>query len=233
MMKDRQLKWDGFQNARDLGGLRAGNGRLTRRGALVRSDHPARLTSSGWASLVAHGIRTIISLETDGIPETTLDAASRPSDIVTVRAAIEDFSDSGFVKDWVNTDLWCTPLYYRDALKRWPQRHAAAITAIARARPGGVLFHCRRGNDRTGIIALLLLALAGVDPGDIAEDYELSPDPDRDELLKSRGTSSREVILAALAGLDVESYLLAGGSTPSDLEALRDRFLEPLGAASS
>ncbi len=233
MMRDRQLNWDGCQNVRDLGGLRAGNGRKTRWGALVRSGHPSTLTASGWASLYAHGIRTIVSLETDGIPDNHPDVFPRPSDIATVRAAIEDISDSGFVKDWVDTDLWCTPLYYQDALQRWPQRHAAAITAIARAAPGGVLFHCHRGNDRTGIMSLLLLGLVGVGPADIAEDYELSPDPQRDEFLKSKGTSSREVILAALAGLDVESYLLAGGSTRSDLEALRERFLEPLDAASS
>ena len=62
-------------------------------------------------------------------------------------------------------DLWCTPLYYRDALKRWPERHAAAISAIARAQPGGVLIHCKRGVDRTGIMTLLLLAAVGVDAG--------------------------------------------------------------------
>jgi hypothetical protein len=75
---------------------------------------------------------------------------------------------------------------------------------------------------------MLLLALVGVEPRLIAEDYELSPDPDRDELLKSQHTSSRAVILAALAGLDVESYLLAGGLAGSDLETLRQRLLEPL-----
>jgi hypothetical protein len=44
-------------------------------------------------------------------------------------------------------------------------------------------FHCIRGHDRTGIIALLLLALVGVTPDEIIADYELSPDPERDELL--------------------------------------------------
>jgi len=228
MIENRQLKWEGCQNVRDLGGLRAGRGYKTRWGAAVRSGDPSKLTAAGWACLIAHGIRTIVSLQTAGIPENDLAALPPPSGIATVAVAIEDISDAVFVQQWVDSGLWCTPLYYRDALRRWPQRHAAAITAIARAAPGGVLFHCSRGNDRTGIIAMLLLALVGVEPRLIAEDYELSPDPDRDELLKSQHTSSRAVILAALAGLDVESYLLAGGLAGSDLETLRQRLLEPL-----
>jgi protein-tyrosine phosphatase len=230
MIRNRKLEWDGCQNVRDLGGLSTRDGRKTRWGAVVRSGDPSKLTASGWASLYAHGIRTIVSLQTDGIPENTLDAVPRPSDLATVRVAIEDISDTEFVQQWVDSNLWCTPLYYQDALRRWPERHAAAMIAIAQAKPGGVLIHCRRGNDRTGIIAMLLLALVGVAPDDITKDYELSPDPYRTELLKSKNTSSREVILDTLARLDVESYLLAGGLSESDLEAIRERFLEPVEA---
>jgi protein-tyrosine phosphatase len=100
------------------------------------------------------------------------------------------------------------------------------MRAIAQAQPGGVLFHCIRGHDRTGIIALLLLALAGVAPDDIVADYELSLDPERDALLARQGTSTREVILATLAGLDAEAYLRAGGLSEADLVAVRGRLLE-------
>jgi len=48
------------------------------------------------------------------------------------------------------------------------------IAAIADAEPGGVGFHCVGGQDRSGQIAMLVLALAGVDPEDIAADYLLS-----------------------------------------------------------
>jgi protein-tyrosine phosphatase len=227
MIGDRQLKWDGCRNVRDLGGLSTGNGRKTRWGAIVRSDTPSRLTAAGWSALYAYGIRTIITLRTDGMLEDELDFSPRYPDIETVQAAIEDITDQEFLQQWAATDLWGTPLYYQDALRCWPQRHAAVISAVARAQPGGVLFHCIRGHDRTGIIALLLLATVGVTPDDIIADYELSPDPERDELLKSKHTSSREVILDILAGLDVESYLLAGGLSKADLEMVRDRFLEP------
>ena len=75
------------------------------------------------------------------------------------------------------------------------------------------------------MIALLLLALAGVDPGEIVSDYELSPDPERDELLARQHSSVREVILGVLTGLDAVSYLRQGGLSQEDLAAVRKRLL--------
>lgn len=37
-----------------------------------------------------------------------------------------------------------------------------------------VAFHCKSGADRTGAVGMIVLALLGVDPGDIARDYELT-----------------------------------------------------------
>jgi protein-tyrosine phosphatase len=228
-MNKRILVWDGCTNIRDLGGLSTSNGRITRWEAVVRSDTPARLTEAGWSALYAYGIRTIITLHTIGKQEDELDVAPPYSDLKTVQVAIEDITDKEFLQQWAATDLWCTPLYYKDALRRWPERHAAVISAIARAQPGGVLFHCIRGNDRTGIIALLLLALVGVTPDEIIADYELSfelsPDPYRDELLAREHSSVREALLSALEGLNIDSYLCMGGTSQDDLVAVRKRLL--------
>jgi protein-tyrosine phosphatase len=230
MTLNRFLTWDGCNNVRDLGGLNASNGYKTRWGAIVRSDHPAKLTANGWSALHEHGIHTIISLRTHGLVEKDyLDTTPRMADITTIEVAIEDFTDTEFIKQWVDTGLWSTPLYYSDALKRWPERHVAAIRAIAQAQPGGVLFHCKRGHDRTGIIALLLLALAGVSPDDIVSDYELSIDPEREEMLAREHTTTRETILATLASIDIDDYLLAGGLSQTDLEAVRTRLIDSSG----
>ena len=229
MTLNRVLNWNGCNNVRDLGGLTTSDGRKTRWGAIVRSDHPAKLTADGWSALYEHGIRTIISLRTHGLDEKDyLDVIPHHSDIKTVKVEIEDFTDSVFIEKWVNSDLWCTPLYYHDALSRWPKRHVEALKEIAQAQPGGVLFHCKRGHDRTGIIALLVLALAGVSPEDILADYELSIDPEREKMLAREHTTTRETILATLASLDIDNYLLAGGLSQIDLDAVRTRLLEPI-----
>lgn len=233
MSNNRILAWDGCTNVRDLGGLRAYDGQVTRWGAVARADHPARLTADGWTALVEHGIRTVITLGTAGMPgEDKPDTAPRPADLTTLRVDIEDVTDhsSDFVQKWATSDLWCTPLYFEDALKNWPERHAAALSAIANAEPGGVVFHCVRGVDRTGIIALLLLTLVGVAPDDIIADYELSVDPEREKLLAAENTTTREVLQNVLDTLDAEAYLRAGGLSQADLDALRARFLEPADA---
>lgn len=224
-MNERVLVWDGCTNVRDLGGLRTGDGRITRWGAIVRSDTPARLTAVGWSVLYAYGIRTIITLRTHGMVEEELAITPPYPDLVTIQAEIEDITDREFVQQWVNTQRWGTPLYYGDALRRWPGQHAAVISAIAQAQPGGVLFHCIRGQDRTGIIALLLLALVGVTPDEIVADYELSPDPYRDELLAREHSSVRKAILSALEGLNMGSYLSMGGVSQADWAAVRQRLL--------
>ena len=61
-----RLDWDGFVNARDLGGMEISGFGRTRHGVVVRSGHPALLTSTGWSQLVDYGVRTIVSLETGG-----------------------------------------------------------------------------------------------------------------------------------------------------------------------
>ncbi|MGY1697973.1 tyrosine-protein phosphatase [Geodermatophilus sp. SYSU D00814] len=119
-------------------------------------------------------------------------------------------------------------------------RVAAVVTALARTAPGGVLFHCAAGRDRTGLVTLLLLALADVEPEAVAEDYTLSVEPLRrlaallgrpdeqpalERVLTAHGTTARSSLLATLEELDVASYLTAAGVSEDDLATLRDRLV--------
>jgi protein-tyrosine phosphatase len=226
MSTNRILTWEGCTNVRELGGMDASNGSKTRWGAIVRGDQPAKLTAEGWSALYEHGIRTIVSLRTHRFDEKDYPIVVSPhSDIQVVSVEIEDVTNKEFVEKWASSDLWCTPLYWTDALNLWAHRHAAALKAIAQAQPGGVLFHCKRGYDRTGIIAFLLLALAGVSVKDITADYELSVDPVRDQLLAERNTNAYEVLQKTLDGIDLEKYLINGGMTQKDIVAIRTRLL--------
>lgn len=227
MTTNRILNWQGCNNVRDLGGMKASNGCKTRWGAIVRGDQPVNLTAEGWDALYEHGIRTIISLRTYGLEEKDHPMVIPPhSDIHVASVEIEDVTDKEFVANWATSDLWGTPLYYTDALNLWAHRHAAALQAIPQAQPGGVFFHCKRGYDRTGIITLLLLTLAGVSLEDITADYELSADPARDQLLAERNTNVYEVLQKTLEGIQVENYLLEGGMTQNEINSIRERMLE-------
>jgi protein-tyrosine phosphatase len=233
----RHLDWDGCFNARDLGGLRAAGGRQTRWRAVVRSDAAVRLTEAGWSAAYAYGIRTVIDLRNDD--ELGPDTAPRPTDVDTVHLPLDGLDDTEFWGYWGN-GLHGTPLYFGPFLERFPRRTAGVIAAIAHARQGGVLVHCATGRDRTGIISMLLLALAGVAPEDIAADHALSTarlrpafpawgmldqEPMIDKILTEHGTTGRAAVLATLASLDVEAYLRGGGLTTDDVSAVRLRLL--------
>lgn len=168
------------------------------------------------------------------------DAAPRPAAVTTVHVPLDGREDREFWNIWEHGPQFGTPLYYRPHLERMPERSVAVLSAIARAEPGGVAFHCVGGRDRTGQVAMLLLALSGVAPEQIAADYALSAErlraryaglgeDDQGPLLASflaeRGTSANGVIITTLADLDVEMRLRDAGLTDRDLAALRRRLL--------
>ena len=230
------LRWDGCVNVRDLGGYSTHHGRRTGFGSVVRSDNPARLSPRGWQELRAYGVRTVIGLRTVGAVDDEPADDQVPDDVKFLRVVIEDVTDPEFLDQRVRNGLWGTPLYFADALRRWPARAAAAVGAVAGAAPGGVVISCGRGCDRTGSLALLLLHLCGVSADAIASDYALSMEQmiERDpgyaeeltRLLECHGSSIERAIAAVVAEPILET-LTIGGLKAEELEALRARLLEP------
>ena len=223
-MTNRHLDWDGARNVRDLGGLPTADGGRIRPGALVRADSLQRLTARGWAALEAHGVRTVIDLRNDD--EVGEDDAPRPPGITTVRFPLDGQEDTEFWADWVHRPEFGTPHYYGPWLERFPARATHVLTAIARAEPGGVVVHCVGGKDRTGLVTMLVLALAGVPAELAAEDYALSGEripngPELDAFYEELGTTPAAVFADVVAGVDAEAYV-----SPPDLAALRARVVE-------
>lgn len=257
MSASREVAWEGFFNARDLGGLPTRDGRVTRRGAFIRSADLRFVTEAGWRSAYDAGVRTVVDLRNDdevhphaGPGLTALGGsaffaaadpiAAVPPGIDTVHLPLDGVEDVAFWR-YLNAErLNGTPLYFRPFLERKPERCAAAVAAVAHARPGGVIFHCGGGRDRTGLLALLLLALVGVEPEVIAADYEQSVEPRRallavlghdddvagyHQALADKGTTARAVVLATLEGFDAETYLWSAGLSAEEVGRIRSRLL--------
>jgi len=192
-------------NARDLGGLPTADGRVTRRGALVRCEAVDRLSPAGWDALRAHGVRTIIDLRNDD------ERVDNDGGVETIHIPLDRLDeDPDFWADWMNGPQFGTPLYYGPFMERFPDAIEEVLDAIEQAPPGGVLFHCVGGRDRTGLVAIAALATAGVPPDVIADDYALAAerahthDPMLEEFLAERGTSSRELVTDLVASLALE-----------------------------
>ncbi|MFF4380396.1 tyrosine-protein phosphatase [Kitasatospora sp. NPDC001547] len=233
--EDRTLVWDGCLNVRDLGGLPTASGRPTARSAIVRADNLDRLTAEGWDALLDHGVRTVVDLRNT---EEYRPLLPLPEDVELLRVPLDELAGP----DWweAHGRLDGTPLALRPYLDHCPHAAAALVSAIAGARPGGVVVHCGAGRDRTGLAAVLLLALAGVERASIAEDYLLSgpnirplygmlglPDPYRriDAVLAEAGTTAEAALADALDGFDPVGYLLAAGVAPESIAAVRERLL--------
>jgi protein-tyrosine phosphatase len=240
METTRELNWDGLSNVRDLGGLPLGKGRTTKFHQVVRSDHPSKANLKGWQEMWDYGIRTVISFETVNLPPVLhvrenppLGMPSHVAGIKTIRMPVQDASDAEYMRAWAETRLWGTPLFFRDALEKWPGYYADILNAIAAAE-GGVLIHCVRDHDRTGVVAALLLTLIGAEKETVIRDYMYdSPRfavaaPDAHQAvhtaLESAGTSLEEAFEVISSPATVAN-LIGAGLTPDTIEALQNKLL--------
>lgn len=219
-MEIRALPVDGLVNARDLGGLPRSAGGTTPHGVLVRAERPDRVTAAGWRRLRELGVRTVVDLRQP--VERDADPVALPDGLASRRVDLDGLEDAAFWADYWENGLAGTAVWYLPHLAAMPDRIRAVLHAIATAPPGGVLFHCAGGRDRTGLVAAVLLTVAGVAPEAVVGDYLASvtnaaalaaaqgredAEPAVDALLAARGTTTERAFRDFLAGLDVEALL--------------------------
>lgn len=245
-----ELVWEGCLNVRDLGGLPTEDGRRIRDGVVVRSDNIRRLTDDGWHALESHGVERIVDLR---FPVELAEDQPRDVDIEVVHISVlgEDL-DPEYVTSLdehlhsVSSVAEHYTWSYLDFLERNRERFGRAVAAIADAE-GTVVVHCVGGKDRTGLVAALLLRLAGVGLDTIGADYAASgPNleprsvvwiedaPDEVERAKRvlLSNTPAEGIVRVIGEIeqrygDVAGYLRAAGLTDDQLATLRDRLVEP------
>jgi protein-tyrosine phosphatase len=233
-----RLDFPRLLNARDLGGLRMRGGARTRARAFLRTDDLCNLTPDGVRKLVDYGLTSVIDLRW---PE-ELAGRSNP------------FQDGHDSVRWTHVSLLADsePAWRAKSAdvpkERWNievldhsgPEIAEVFRAVAEAPRGVVLFHCKAGKDRTGVVAALLLAVADVEPEDIAWDYAVSTEYIRDAYLASHAPERRAAVLedvrcppeqvaTMLAHLEerwggVKRYLASLGLGSRELNAVRTRL---------
>ena len=235
----RNLNLDSVQNLRDLGGYSTKDGRKTKWGAFLRSGDMSAMTEDDQKALLRQGIRSVIDL--------------RMAKEIAIAPNV--FSDSKQVT-FFNHDFWGTRFDdYRSKRKAaTPQEKLAdlycsglevngfVIAQVMKtfaAGDEGFVFHCRSGKDRTGLVAAILLIIAGVPDEVIAKDFGLSTtylnEPElTEEDLKKPGAyqkgSAPQTMMLTLGFLrdrygSVMSYLKDQGVSISEIESVREKIL--------
>ena len=214
------MQVEGLANFRDLGGRRRASGPATPRGVFFRAANVDGVTAAGWRTIRRAGIRTVVDLRRPD--ERVADLGTRHSWLTVRHVDLDGWDAETFWREYWDNGLVATPLYYPPHLAAMPRRTVQALSAIVSAPPGGVLFHCMGGRDRTGEIAMLLHTVAGVVADEIVEDYlgdGSLPEPVR-RVYEKHGTDPERALRQVLAGLDVAALLEAGAMPAADRRAL-------------
>ncbi|RUS45320.1 tyrosine-protein phosphatase [Cohnella sp. AR92] len=162
---ERRIPLEGAFNVRDLGGYEAGNGKTTQWGRVYRADGLHRLTAEDQRELLDRGIRTVVDLRHEHELAEFKNVFAN-SDAVS-------YHNISLVNPAATTrrDIRCLGDMYMDMLDN-VQPLLKQVMELVAEKEGGVLFHCAAGKDRTGVVAGLLLGLAGVSRETIVADYE-------------------------------------------------------------
>lgn len=250
---DRWYELDGCDNVRDLGGLPTVDGGQTRYGVLLRSDTLQHLTAGGVARLRDEfGLGTILDLraveeaarEGRGLLEFEPVKYHNLSFLTTRWVMPDDPTHDALVRTRTSADRVG---HYLDYVRLAGDSVATAVRLICDADSGPTLFHCAAGKDRTGVLAALVLTIAGVDRGAIIADYVATNE--RIDLIESRlsqlpsykrGFQTRseadqlrvraDVMAGFLDGVDstwgsASSWALEAGIPEESLDSLRQRLV--------
>jgi protein tyrosine/serine phosphatase len=234
---------------RDLGGYPTEDGRRLRWGALIRSDNLGHLTVAGRAALLDSPVRTIIDLrradESAMFPHVFQEPTARRGRLTYLNVPLIDQTGADLLGE-IESPL----AMYQLIVNRYRRNLADIMRTLAHAAPGGVLIHCHAGKDRTGLVAAFVLAVVGVSPTLIAEDYAVSDwylqplyadwlaqvahDPIQHARLAQQLTTPPEVMRDLLRDLDrqyggVAGYLRSASVSDREMEAIRHRLCEKPG----
>lgn len=239
-----RLPLDGAFNVRELGGYPTANGGQTKHHRFLRADGLGRLSAWDVQFLHDYGVRAIVDLrdpsEVDDFPDRVIGPDVVYANIPMLNMNIADMEEA---ERFFGADDHSMRSLYKTILENY-EGVRACFRFMAEAPDGCVLFHCAVGKDRTGILAMLLLSLAGVDKWDIMTNYmqtriNLMRDEvfaedwfeHEDDQFRPALESSPELIeytydLVEVDHGGVESYLLECGVPDEDVAAVRRRLTE-------
>ncbi|MDL2324355.1 tyrosine-protein phosphatase [Ruminococcaceae bacterium OttesenSCG-928-A16] len=238
----RRLPLAGAPNTRDLGGYPCPGG-VTRWGQFLRSATTFTMQPKDIETLLAYGVSNAIDLRSEQ------ERVVHPSMLESAEgftchhiSMLDQMNSSHFEGDLPGSmaGLYISLLDNNAA-------GFAAIFSVFAGATGGMLFHCTAGKDRTGVTAMLLLKLAGVEDADVIADYAVTDIYMREAVVHQIGSLRRnpnappmpdyvfrslpESMERALQHLaktygTAENYLLQAGVTAKEIAAVKAKLVQ-------
>ncbi|AYF41778.1 tyrosine-protein phosphatase [Ethanoligenens harbinense] len=238
----RPFKLDGAKNVRELGGYRVLGGGMTQPRRFLRGDELQNLTEADCRALYEYGVRQIIDLRSqdevlrgpDRLPQCC-------PDVAWMNVPMSDHVRGNRYSSEFPPSMW---QLYEWLLDDGGDGFRLIFKTILQAAGGCVLIHCIGGKDRTGVVSMLLLKLAGVNDDIVARDYAVTEQAMKDIFpvqqaeMESRGLvvpayvlqSPPENMFKTLTYLrdtygSAAGYLSYIGLSDAEIAALRERLL--------
>ncbi|MCB9853431.1 MAG: tyrosine-protein phosphatase [Phycisphaerales bacterium] len=208
----RWVHVEGAANTRDAGGYPTIDGQFVKRGMIYRSGKLNHLSSDGAESYRKLGVKTVIDFCNRLTPwpffggdEWRVQLAS------SVHGCPMSFGKRGSRDEFYTHGVEDNAGAYRDAFE-----------ILANADNYPVLYHCKAGTDRTGVMSALLLSLLRVDRDTIVRDFRLSEQVN----LPGRQTAMTKLLDEIQAKGGIEKFLEGIGVTKQMQEQIRACLLE-------
>jgi protein-tyrosine phosphatase len=232
----RRYPFPNIANFRDLGGLPAENGGMTRWGVFFRcaDPHGAAKQEMDFVYEQLH-VRTVIDLRADAeialCPDPFKDDARFSWIHHSLIGPVSFNEDIGI--DHTTPDTPTMVRFYKVLIERCEREFRMLMTYLAEGTArGAVMYHCSAGKDRTGIISMLLESLCGVPEKDIVSQYEISgtlvKDTRKDDITGSHHSNMVHLLeyIRHTFG-SPKGYLLHAGVAAETLDTLRQALYMP------
>ena len=236
-----RLPLEGVSNARELGGYPCLKG-FTKYKSFLRTDDLSRLTEKDIQTLLAYGITSVIDLRSKSellkLPNPFADGV-KGINYINIPLMNDDVASPDFTRLVLDNAEGYLKQAYIDMINNSQRAVCDIFRFIAGQNEGCTVFHCTAGKDRTGIIAALLLGLAGVSHADILANYAVSYIYLRENKPFVEGLSSfsRALMYSNIENFEpalelveehykgYEQYLLKTGLTKDELQKIYQRLV--------
>lgn len=250
---ERRVELEGMLNVRDLGGLPTADGRVVKRGQVLRMDSPQFMTESAAQQIVDGGFRTILDLryevevESEGVGHLGNDRMRHVN--IPIRSSSNQTAPG--LRQMVEAAegrpvAEVVAEYYQGYYTTAEGLNITnAVREMATADSLPLIVNCAAGKDRTGCVVATALSAVGVSDDIVADDYAASADavPGIIARLHARGTygdidettvdmqrTRAETMHIVLDWLNAEhggarAFLLARGMTEAELSKLEELLL--------